>query len=49
MSVSSFPAAKDIFDDGDDGWQDMPVIREETLPSGVDEDDQKKYHYQTCQ
>lgn len=47
MSVSSFPASKDIFDDDDDGWQDMPVIREDTLASGLDEEDQKKYHYQS--
>ena len=37
MSVSSFPASKDIFDDDDDSWQDMPVIREDTLASGLDE------------
>ncbi|KJA28393.1 hypothetical protein HYPSUDRAFT_62024 [Hypholoma sublateritium FD-334 SS-4] len=47
MSVSSFPASKDIFDDDDDGWQDMPVIREDNLASGLDEEDQKKYHYQS--
>ncbi|KDR85978.1 hypothetical protein GALMADRAFT_150325 [Galerina marginata CBS 339.88] len=30
MPVSSFPPAKDIFDDDDDdGWQDMPVVRED--------------------
>ncbi|KAF8971813.1 hypothetical protein BDZ97DRAFT_1723539 [Flammula alnicola] len=47
MPVSSFPPPKDIFDDDDDGWQDMPVIREDTSASGLDEEDQKKYHYQS--
>ncbi|KIM38167.1 hypothetical protein M413DRAFT_76231 [Hebeloma cylindrosporum] len=48
MAVSSFPPPKDIFedDDDDDGWQDMPVVREDTFASGLDEEDQKKYHYQ---
>ncbi|PPR02740.1 hypothetical protein CVT26_009451 [Gymnopilus dilepis] len=46
--VSTFPPPKDIFDDDDDddGWQDMPVVREDTSLSGLDEEDQKKYHYQ---
>ena len=48
MPVSSFPPPKDVFDDDDDdGWQDMPVVREDTYASGLDEEDQKKYHYQT--
>jgi len=48
MPVSSFPPPKDIFDDDDDdGWQDMPIVREDTSLSGLDEEDQKKYHYQT--
>jgi hypothetical protein len=35
-----------IFDDGDDeGWQDMPVVREDEFTSGLDKEDQKKYHY----
>jgi hypothetical protein len=39
-------APLDVFnDDDDDGWQDMPVIREDTSLSGLDEEDQKKYHY----
>ena len=46
MSVSSFPASKDIFDNDDDSWQDMPVIREDTLAIGLDEENQKKCHYQ---
>jgi len=45
--VSSFPPPpNDIFDDDDEGWQDMPIIREDTFLSGMDEEDQKKYHYQ---
>jgi len=46
--VSSFPPPKDIFDDDDDGWQDMPIVREDTSLSGLDEEDQKRYHYQTA-
>jgi hypothetical protein len=44
--VSSFPPPPDIFDDDDDGWQDMPIIREDTSLSGMDDEDQKRYHYQ---
>lgn len=29
----------------DEGWQDMPVIRVEENPLGLDEDEVKKYHY----
>jgi len=43
---SSFPPHKNAFDDDDDGWQDMPIVREDTFASGLDEEDQKKYHYQ---
>ena len=40
------PISPGIFDDDDDdGWQDMPVVREDTFLSGLDEEDQKKYHY----
>lgn len=40
------PIAPDIFDDDDDGWQDMPVVREsDEFANGLDEEDQKKYHY----
>jgi hypothetical protein len=46
LPVSSFPPPpKDVFDD-DDGWQDMPIIREDTSLSGMDEEDQRKYRYQ---
>ena len=45
---SSFPPLpKDVFDDDDDdGWQDMPIVREDTSLSGMDEEDLKRYHYQ---
>jgi hypothetical protein len=35
------------FDDDDDGggWQEMPVVKEDEFASGLDEEDQKKYHY----
>ncbi|WWD16611.1 hypothetical protein CI109_101039 [Kwoniella shandongensis] len=31
--------------DDDDGWQDMPVVRSDDNPFGLDEEDQKRYHY----
>ncbi|WVR03918.1 hypothetical protein IAU60_000917 [Kwoniella sp. DSM 27419] len=31
--------------DDDDGWQDMPVVRSEDNPLGLDEEDQRKFHY----
>jgi hypothetical protein len=46
--VSKPPALKSdtlIFDDDDDGWQDMPVIRSDDFANGLDEEDQKKYKY----
>ena len=40
--VNSF----DVFDDDDEGWQDMPVVREgDEFAGGLDEEDQKKYKY----
>ncbi|KIK94425.1 hypothetical protein PAXRUDRAFT_142885 [Paxillus rubicundulus Ve08.2h10] len=34
------------FDDDDEGgWQEMPVVKEDEFASGLDEEDQKKYHY----
>ena len=40
------PIEPDIFDDDDEGWQDMPVIREsDEFAGGLDEEDQKKYKY----
>nr|GAT51735.1 predicted protein [Mycena chlorophos] len=37
----------DIDDDDDEGWEDMPVVREDHSLSGLDEEDQRKYHYDT--
>ncbi|WVQ62738.1 uncharacterized protein L199_000886 [Kwoniella botswanensis] len=31
--------------DDDDGWQDMPVVRSDSNPFGLDDEDVKKYHY----
>lgn len=38
---------KDIFDDDDEGWEDMPIVKEDTEASGLDEEDYKKYHYRS--
>ncbi|KAJ7146410.1 hypothetical protein C8R44DRAFT_690838 [Mycena epipterygia] len=32
-------------DDDEEGWEEMPVVREDKFASGLDEEDQKKYHY----
>ncbi|KII93021.1 hypothetical protein PLICRDRAFT_49123 [Plicaturopsis crispa FD-325 SS-3] len=46
MAPSPPPPSHIIFDDDDEeGWQDMPVVREDEFASGLDEEDQKKYHY----
>ncbi|WVQ78738.1 hypothetical protein IAT38_000825 [Cryptococcus sp. DSM 104549] len=39
-AVSTWPDFED-----DDGWQDMPVVRSDDNPFGLDEEDQKRYHY----
>ncbi|CDO73397.1 hypothetical protein BN946_scf185013.g31 [Trametes cinnabarina] len=40
------PIEPDILDDDEEGWQDMPVVREDDdLALGLDEEDKKKYHY----
>ncbi|KAI8990645.1 DUF726-domain-containing protein [Trametes punicea] len=40
------PIEPDIFDDDEEGWQEMPVVREDDdFALGLDEEDQKKYHY----
>lgn len=36
----------DIFDD-DEGWEDMPIVKEDVEASGLDEEDYKRYHYRT--
>ncbi len=48
MPVTTEPPIAPIpFDDDDDeGWQDMPVVREDYLSTELDEEDRKKYHYQ---
>ncbi|TFK18161.1 DUF726-domain-containing protein [Coprinopsis marcescibilis] len=50
MPTVSAPAPpKNAFDDDfddEDGWQDMPIIRDEDLNCDLDEEDKKKYHYQ---
>ncbi|KAK0463323.1 hypothetical protein IW261DRAFT_1625966 [Armillaria novae-zelandiae] len=45
MPVTTAPAPLDIFDDDNNGWQDMPVVQEDELKGGLDEEDQKQYHY----
>ncbi|KAK8861478.1 hypothetical protein IAR55_002299 [Kwoniella newhampshirensis] len=39
-AVHTWPDVED-----DDGWQDMPVVRSDDNPFGLDEEDQKRYHY----
>ncbi|RPD64652.1 DUF726-domain-containing protein [Lentinus tigrinus ALCF2SS1-7] len=40
------PIEPDLFEDDDEGWQDMPVVRDDDdFALGLDEEDQKKYHY----
>lgn len=34
-----------ILDDDEDGWQDMPIVRQDDFANGLDEEDQKKYKY----
>ncbi|KAI9453558.1 hypothetical protein BJY52DRAFT_1288644 [Lactarius psammicola] len=42
------PSLTDVFDD-DGGWEDMPIVRDADevagVAGGLDEEDQKKYHY----
>ncbi|KIK62264.1 hypothetical protein GYMLUDRAFT_242943 [Collybiopsis luxurians FD-317 M1] len=35
----------DIFDDDKERWWNMPVVQGDELRGGLDEEDQKKYHY----
>ncbi|KAF5385181.1 hypothetical protein D9615_000938 [Tricholomella constricta] len=47
MPITPIAPSPHVFDDDDDeGWQDMPIVREDEFASGLDEEDQKKYHYQ---
>ncbi|KAJ3572153.1 hypothetical protein NP233_g3269 [Leucocoprinus birnbaumii] len=42
------PPPSNVFDDDDDdGWQDMPVVRDDFNATELDEEDRKKYHYQS--
>ncbi|TFY75706.1 hypothetical protein EWM64_g8307, partial [Hericium alpestre] len=49
VSAISPPSDKTLFDaldDDEEGWEDMPVVREtDEFRMGLDEEDQKKYHY----
>lgn len=47
MGPSTIQPPTNVFDieDDDEGWQDMPVVREDEFASGLDDEDQKKYHY----
>ncbi|KAH7886365.1 hypothetical protein F5I97DRAFT_1830131 [Phlebopus sp. FC_14] len=44
-TVQSFNDPFSFDDDDESGWQEMPVVKEDTFVSGLDEEDQKKYHY----
>ena len=45
-STAIQPIQPSIFDDDDEeGWQDMPVVREDDPSCTLDEEDKKKYHY----
>lgn len=40
------PIEPSVFDDDDEGWQDMPIVRDsDDFALGLDEEDQKKYKY----
>lgn len=41
------PIEPDIFEDDDEGWQDMPIVREDDFANvnGLDDEDKRKYHY----
>lgn len=43
--LSKAPPSNFFDDDDDDGWQEMPVVREDTSNCDLDEEDQKRYHY----
>ncbi|CAL1694697.1 unnamed protein product [Somion occarium] len=46
VAQSIVPIEPSVFEDDDEGWQDMPVVREsDEFANGLDEEDQKKYHY----
>ena len=39
------PPPSAVFDNEDDGWLDMPVVREDFFHTDLDEEDRKRYHY----
>ncbi|KAJ3823090.1 hypothetical protein F5880DRAFT_1623922 [Lentinula raphanica] len=41
--IDSFPT--DIWDSDEEGWEDMPIVYEDELKGGLDEEDQRRYHY----
>ncbi|KAJ3756007.1 hypothetical protein EV360DRAFT_95895 [Lentinula raphanica] len=41
--IDSFPT--DIWDSDEEGWEDMPIVYEDKLKGGLDEEDQRRYHY----
>ncbi|KAJ4470367.1 hypothetical protein C8J55DRAFT_185404 [Lentinula edodes] len=45
--IDKFPPSSSIWDsDSDsDGWQDMPIVHTDELRGGLDEEDQRRYHY----
>ncbi|KAJ3888975.1 hypothetical protein GG344DRAFT_52602 [Lentinula edodes] len=45
--IDKFPHSLDTWDsDSDsDGWQDMPIVHTDELRGGLDEEDQRRYHY----
>jgi hypothetical protein len=48
MPIPQQPPLIDFFDD-DEGWEDMPIVRDTDefagVAGGLDEEDQKRYHY----
>ncbi|KAF8435758.1 hypothetical protein L210DRAFT_3484171 [Boletus edulis BED1] len=45
MQSPSNPFSFDDSADDDGGWQEMPVVKEDEFAGGLDEEDQRKYHY----
>ncbi|KAJ3859782.1 hypothetical protein EV359DRAFT_86025 [Lentinula novae-zelandiae] len=45
--IDKFPPSSDTWDSDsdDDGWQDMPIVHTDSLRGGLDEEDQRRYHY----
>ncbi|KAH7868552.1 uncharacterized protein C8R40DRAFT_823611 [Lentinula edodes] len=45
--IDKFPPSSSLCDsDSDsDGWQDMPIVHTDELRGGLDEEDQRRYHY----